>query len=57
MERSKPSLSWHKLNLDGSSLGNLGRAGGGGLIRDNRGHWIKGYARNIGHTTSIAAEL
>lgn len=50
-------MSWHKLNLDGSSLGNLGRAGGGGLIRDNRGHWIKGYARNIGHTTSIAAEL
>ena len=54
---TKPPLSWHKLNLDGSSIGNSGRAGGGGLIRDDKGVWVKGYARNIGHTTSVAAEL
>ena len=54
---TKPRLSWHKLNLDGSSIGNPGRAGGGGLIRDDKGVWVKGYARNIGHTTSVAAEL
>ena len=34
-----------------------GRAGGGGLIRDHDGSWIKGYARGLGHTNSIMAEL
>ena len=53
----KPPLSWYKLNSDGSSLGNPGRASGGGLIRNDKGEWIKGYVRNIGHTSSAAAEL
>ena len=30
----KPVEGWRKLNIDGSSLGNPGRAGGGGIIRD-----------------------
>ena len=34
-----------------------GRAGGGGLIRDHDGSWVKGYARGLGHTNSIMAEL
>ena len=46
-----------KLNTDGSSLGNLGLVGGGGLIRDENGDWIVGFARNIGITTSFQAEL
>lgn len=29
---SPPPKSWFKLNSDGSSLGNIGRAGGGGII-------------------------
>ena len=29
---NSPSIGWYKLNLDGSSLGNPGRASGGGLI-------------------------
>ena len=53
----KPPLSWYKLNLDGSSLGNPGRVGGGGLIQNDKGEWIKGYARNVGHTTSVAVEF
>ena len=32
-------------------------AGGGGLIRNDKGEWVKGYARAIGITTSVAAEL
>ena len=43
-------VQWHKLNTDGSSLGNPG------LIRDSNGAWVSGYARAIGHTTSVAAE-
>ena len=29
---NKPELSWYKLNTDGSSIGNPGKAGGEGLI-------------------------
>ena len=50
-------MNWYKLNSDGSSLGNPGRASGGGLIHDSNGAWVSGYARAIGHTTSVAAEL
>ncbi|KAL0012166.1 hypothetical protein SO802_007274, partial [Lithocarpus litseifolius] len=54
---SKPVNGWVKLNTDGSSLGNPGRAGGGGLIRDEEGNWIVGFACKIGSTTSFLAEL
>lgn len=54
---TKPPSNWYKVNSDGSSLGNPGLAGGGGLIRDETGKWIRGYARAIGPTTSAAAEL
>lgn len=37
-----------KLKTDGSSLGNPGVAGGGGLIRDENGNWVVGLARRIG---------
>jgi len=38
-------------------LGNPGLVGGGGLIRNDKGEWVKGFARAIGATTSVAAEL
>ena len=41
----------------GASQGNSGSAGGGGLIRDHDGKWVKGYMRNIGLATSVAAEF
>ena len=52
-----PPDNWFKSNSDGSSMGNLGRAGGEGLIRDSKGEWVSGYARAIGFSTSVAAEL
>jgi ribonuclease HI len=52
-----PPLGWFKLNTDGSSLGNPGLAGGGGVIRNHLGDWVGGYSRAIGHTTSVQAEL
>ncbi|KAL0011217.1 hypothetical protein SO802_006325 [Lithocarpus litseifolius] len=45
------------MNSDGSSLGNPCRAGVGGIIRNSHGEWESGYARAIGHTSSVAAEL
>ncbi|KAL0009174.1 hypothetical protein SO802_010676 [Lithocarpus litseifolius] len=53
----RPDQGWFKLNSDGAFQGNLGRAGGGGLIRDHLGKWIKGFMRNIGQATSFAAEF
>ena len=52
-----PSENWFRLNSNGSSMGNLGRVGGGGIIRDSNGDWVSGYARAIGHTASVTAEL
>ena len=53
----KSPLNWYKLNIDGASCGNPGRAGGGGVIRDSARNWIKGFARYIGYTTCIIAEF
>ncbi|XP_075649824.1 uncharacterized protein LOC142620320 [Castanea sativa] len=52
-----PSSNWFKLNSNGSSMGNPGLAGGGGIIRNKNGEWVEGYARAIGITTSVAAKL
>lgn len=52
---TKPAEGWHKLNTDGASLGNPGKAGGEGIIRDSHGHWIKGFSGSISFTTSIIA--
>ena len=53
----KPEARWFRLNSDGSSMGNLGPASSGGLIRNGEGDWVCGYARKIGVTTSFAAKL
>ena len=53
----KADAGWVKLNMDGSFLGNLGASGFGGLIYDQNGTWICGYARKVGNATSVVAEL
>ncbi|XP_065617460.1 uncharacterized protein LOC136062392 [Quercus suber] len=54
---SKPNAGWMKLNTDGSSLGNPGLARGGGLIRNEEGRRVAGFARKIGITSSFLAGL
>ncbi|KAK9998309.1 hypothetical protein SO802_017912 [Lithocarpus litseifolius] len=53
----KPSTGWVRLNIDGSALGNLGRASCGGIIWNDSGDWLGGFSRSIGVTTSFIAEL
>ena len=53
----KPQQGWIRLNTDGSTLGNPGRARGGGILRDDQGNWVAGFSRNIGFSTSFIAEL
>lgn len=48
---------WYKLNTDGASFGNPGKARERGIIRDKEGHWLKGFSRSIGFTSSIMVEL
>ena len=53
----KPRAGWITLNPNGSVASNLGPAGGGGLVRDENGDWVMGFARRIGNTSSYLAEL
>ena len=46
-----------KLNTNGLAMRNLERVGGGGLIRDHDGVWLKGFARGLGYTNSALAKL
>lgn len=50
-------MGWRKLNTDGSSVGTLGLVGGGGVIRDEEGKWVIGYARKIGAANNFFAKL
>ncbi|KAL3533888.1 hypothetical protein ACH5RR_007409 [Cinchona calisaya] len=52
-----PRQAWVKLNVDGSAIGCPGSTGGGGLLRNDQGLWIFGFAVNIGKSTSLVAEL
>ena len=53
----KPPAGWFKLNSDGAPCGNPSKVGGGGIIRDCNGLWVKGFARSIGYATSITAKF
>ncbi|KAL0315401.1 UNVERIFIED_CONTAM: hypothetical protein Sradi_5418300 [Sesamum radiatum] len=52
-----PSLSWFKLNTDGSSFRNPGLVGAAGIIRDSAGHVHLAYQVALGTGTSVLAEL
>ena len=54
---NKPEMNWYKLNTDGSAIRNLGKTGGGGIIRDHNGGRISGFSKAIGIATSVEAEL
>ncbi|CAJ2666519.1 ribonuclease H [Trifolium pratense] len=45
------------LDVDGSSYGNPGWAGYGGLIRDHEGYWILGFSGPVSFADSIEVEL
>nr|XP_027071629.1 uncharacterized protein LOC113696407 [Coffea arabica] len=52
-----PASTLLKLNTDGCSLGNPGRSGGGGILRDSAGFFRLGFAGYWGETTSLHSEL
>ena len=54
---SKPGGGWLKLNTDGSFGGEGAASGCGGLLRDSNGLWIRGFAKAMVVSSSLAAEL
>lgn len=53
---SFPDQGWYTFNTDGS-VWNNGNAAGGGVLRDEAGGWITGFAHNLGNCTIMEAEL
>ena len=52
-----PPPGFVKLNIDGSSLGNPGVAGFGGLIRAEGGVWVLGFSNYIPWADNLCVEL
>lgn len=52
-----PPSNCYKLNVDGSSLGNPGRSGFGGIIRNWQGEWCTGFSGFCRFTDNLNAEL
>jgi ribonuclease HI len=57
-------VAWHPdeqsaiiLNVDGSSLGNPGPSGFGGVLRHSNGDWIFGFVGTVGISTILHVEL
>lgn len=54
---SKPEVGWLKLNTDGSFGGEGALSRCGGLLRDSNGQWIRGFAKAMVVSSSLAAEM
>ncbi|KAL9241913.1 hypothetical protein vseg_015970 [Gypsophila vaccaria] len=52
-----PPHNWFLLNTDGTSRGNPGMAGCGGLIRNDSGNFVFAYMFSCGIFTSMRAEM
>ena len=52
-----PHKGWVVFNTDGASKGNPGSAGGGGVLRGDRGEWKWAFTENMGYCSSMKAEL
>ncbi|KAG8385656.1 hypothetical protein BUALT_Bualt03G0067900 [Buddleja alternifolia] len=53
----KPPTGFWKLNTDGSLVESTKNVATRGLIRDEKGCWIKGFSRNIRNRTITEAKL
>ena len=45
---SFPQHGWYKLNVDGTYRSGSGCIAGGGVIRNQDGEWLRGFAENLG---------
>ncbi|GLJ21869.1 hypothetical protein SUGI_0409010 [Cryptomeria japonica] len=52
-----PDKGWTKLNFDGASKGNPGKAGFRTILRNGDGSFIQGVYGNLGEITNNEAEI
>jgi ribonuclease HI len=52
-----PLAGYVVLNTDGAARIGVGKAGCGGVLRNDTGVWLEGYAKGLGDTTAYMAEL
>jgi ribonuclease HI len=52
-----PMAGWVVLNTDGAAKTGVGTAGCGGVLRNDNGVWMEGFAKGLGDTTAYMAEL
>lgn len=52
-----PLSDWIKLNCDGASKGENRLASCGGVLWDQTGKWLRGYAANLGIASVVEAEI
>ncbi|KAH1238183.1 putative ribonuclease H protein [Glycine max] len=57
VSRSSLAENSIKLDVDGSSLGNPGKAGFSEILCDNLGQWLSSFLGSCGFATSLNAEL
>ncbi|KAL5777521.1 hypothetical protein ACOSP7_010447 [Xanthoceras sorbifolium] len=50
-----PSIGWLKVNVDGSAANGI--ISTGGVIRDHKKNWVRGFSINIGGGSILEAEL
>ncbi|XP_043700213.1 transcription factor RHD6-like [Telopea speciosissima] len=53
----KPDPNWIRLNIDGSLLGNPGRAGAGGVFPNHQAQVVFSYGKYLGISYSFEAEI
>lgn len=54
---SMPSPGRFKLNVNGSSIGNPGKSGGGGVLRDDIGKLVFAFSKYFGYCSNNVVEL
>lgn len=54
---TKPCRGWYKLNIDGAYNKEKGIEGIGGVIRNEKGDWLIGFASKISVKNPVQAEL
>jgi ribonuclease HI len=52
-----PPMGWYALNTDGAAKISDSKAGCGGIVRNDTGNWVEGFAKALGDTTAYMAEL
>ena len=50
-------MDWFKLNTEGTFKASSGMTFAGGIIRDENGNWLVGFAFHIGPSSSLQTEL